>query len=101
MACPASGQRLMVLASVAALGVAAFGTVQAAAGTVTLNSVRIGGPPSISPLANSIGGGVGAHTDRAWGHPDGGGTSGQGSCARRTDQRTNKRAPRRNCPTDY
>jgi hypothetical protein len=90
----------MVLASVAALGVAAHSTVPAAAGAVTVNSVRIGGP-SISTYANSIGGGIGAHTDRAWGHPDGGGTTSQGSCARRTGQRLDKRERRRNCPTDY
>jgi hypothetical protein len=64
-------------------------------------AVRIGPSLSVTPYTNNIGGGIGAHTDRAWGHPDGGGTSGHGACARRTDQRLDKRAPRRNCPTDY
>ena len=104
MARPASGQRVVVLASITAFAaVMALGTVQAAAGPLTANGVRIGPSigPSVSPYANSIGAGIGAHTDRVWGHPDGGDTTGHVSCARRTDKRLDKREPRRNCPTDY
>ena len=99
MARPASGQRAVVFASIAALGIVALGPLQAVAGPLTVGSVRIGPSVGVSPYANNIGGGIGAHTDRVWGHPDGGGTTGQGSCARRTDH--HKREPRRNCPTDY
>ena len=104
---PASAQRSMVRTSATALSmvalgalfsVAALGPSRAAAATLTVSGVRIG--PSISPYANNIGGGIGAHTDRVWGHPDGGPT-GQGSnCFRRTDHRVDKRQPRRNCSDD-
>ena len=104
---PASAQRSMVLTSATALSltalgtlvsVAALGTFHAAAGPLTATSLRVGS--SISPYANSIGGGIGAHTDRAWGHPDGG-TAGQDSnCIRRADHRVDKHKPRRNCGDD-
>jgi hypothetical protein len=99
---PASAQRSMVLTSATALGallgVAALGTFGAAAGPLTATSIRVG--PSISPYANNIGGGIGAHTDRVWGHPDGG-TAGQDSnCIRRGDHRVDKHKPRRSCSDD-
>lgn len=104
---PASAQRLAVRTSAttlslvalgALLGVTALGTFRAAATPLTVTSVRIG--PSISPYANSIGGGIGAHTDRVWGHPDGGAIGQDSNCIRRADRRVDKHKPRRNCSDD-
>ncbi len=99
MAGPASRHRLVVLISLTTLGVVAFGSVGAGAGPVGVGSVRIGPSVGAAPYADNLGGGVGAHTDRVWGHPDGGSTA-HTSCVRRTDQRHNKRQPRRQCGDD-
>ena len=92
----ASRERLLVLISLTALGVVTFAPLGASAGPLVAGGMRIGPSLHVTPYADNLGGGLGAHTDRVWGHPDGGGT-GQGAadCYRRTDQRRDKHELRR------
>jgi hypothetical protein len=73
----------MVFACVAALGaLAPLAPLAASAGPLAVGTLRVGPP---TPFVNSLGGGLGAHTDHAL-IPGGGGggssTTGQGPTAR-------------------
>jgi hypothetical protein len=72
MSRPLSHKPLTILVSVV-LGGSALAPVGAAAASLNINSVRVS-PPS-SSFVNSFSGGLGAHTDKVWGHGEGGGAN--------------------------
>jgi hypothetical protein len=99
MSRPLPRKRSTILVSLAlgmgALGTGALAPVGAAAASLTTNSMRIS--PASSPFVNSLSGGIGAHTDKVWGHGDGDDASPRplsfAECYRRTFRKLKKRDP--------